>query len=138
MGGAGRLVALDIDGDLGRAALAALEAKHGALPRTLTQRTGSGGAHKVFHATEGQDLSLIRNSVKKLGANLDIRATGGQIVAAPTMHASGGAVTSGRTLRRPRPCPSGVLPRVRPESAEGALSWHSCSCSLSQAPCEAG
>jgi hypothetical protein len=89
MGGAGRFVAIDIDGELGPRALVDLERKHGVLPRTLTARTGSGGEHRLFRVSDSFDLAAIRNSVKGIGANLDVRTTGGQIVGAPTMHEAG-------------------------------------------------
>jgi hypothetical protein len=43
----GKHVALDVDGPEGEAALAALEKQHGALPETLTARTGK-GRHLYF------------------------------------------------------------------------------------------
>jgi putative DNA primase/helicase len=59
------------------------------LPSTLTQITGSGGRHLVFAAPEGG----IKGGSTVFGpamTGLDTRGRGGYIVAAPSMHASGG------------------------------------------------
>jgi hypothetical protein len=73
----------------GRRALQVLEDAHGALPETLTSATGGGGEQRLFRLAEGLDLATIGNSVRKLGAGLDVRASGGQIVVAPSVHRSG-------------------------------------------------
>lgn len=85
--GHGRVVALDVDGDEGRASLARLEAQHGALPLTATSRTG-GGEHQLFVVPESMNLGRVRNAVKFL-PGLDVRELGGQIVVAPSLHFSG-------------------------------------------------
>ena len=94
MGGPQRIVALDIVKQLGRASLEAIEAKSGELPPTLTSESGSGnGEHRLFYLPDDLDISAIRNRAGLLGAELlrvnhtglDIRATGGQIVVAPTL-----------------------------------------------------
>ncbi len=78
------LFVLDIDGDAGKAALEALEAKHGALPRTAKSVTGSGGWHFIFKSTRE-----IRNTASQIATGVDIRGDGGQIIAAPSIHKSG-------------------------------------------------
>jgi hypothetical protein len=84
------LFALDRDDrDGGDKSLADLEAKHSSLPKTLTQLTGN-GVHYLFKMPAGRD---IRNSAKKLAAGLDIRGTGGYIVAAPSIHENGRTYT---------------------------------------------
>jgi putative DNA primase/helicase len=91
-GGARRLVALDIDGEDGRAQLAAFEKAHGALPTTATACTGSGGEHRLFICPAHLDLSALSNRVGVQGrgaGGLDVRVDGGQIVAAPSLHPSG-------------------------------------------------
>jgi Bifunctional DNA primase/polymerase, N-terminal/Primase C terminal 1 (PriCT-1) len=77
--------ALDVDPRHGGdATLAALVHQHGPLPVTWTANTGGGGLHYFFRsATE------IRNSVERLGDGLDIRGTGGYVVAPPSRHVSG-------------------------------------------------
>lgn len=82
--GASGLVVLDLDVKNGRdgiAALAALEARHGALPATLTARTPTGGEHRYFRATEGVE---IRNSEGKIAPGVDVRGLGGYVLAAPS------------------------------------------------------
>jgi hypothetical protein len=61
--------------------LRALERQHGELPVTVRQLTGGGGEHVLFRHVLG-----LRNSAGKLGPGLDIRADGGYIVAAPSLH----------------------------------------------------
>lgn len=89
MGGPSRLVAIDVDGDVGVQSWTTLEAGRG-VP-TLISLSGSGkGCHRIFRAQPHQDLGKIRNSVKfRLG--LDVRATGGQVVVPPSVHPSGQA-----------------------------------------------
>jgi hypothetical protein len=76
------LVTLDVDGDL--SLLDPLIAKWGELPPTLTARTGSGGTHFLFRVSD-EVLLTIKNRVK-LSPGVDVRSTGGQIVAAPSKH----------------------------------------------------
>jgi hypothetical protein len=75
--------ALDID-DLEE--LEKLEAIHGKLPLTPVQKTGSGGRHYLF---QWSDKLPLANWVKVQGSPIDIRTTGGYIVAAPSLHQSG-------------------------------------------------
>lgn len=58
------------------------------LPDTLTQATGSGGQHLVYHAPDGG----VKGKANAFGPNmigLDTRGRGGYIVAAPSVHAAG-------------------------------------------------
>jgi RecA/RadA recombinase len=65
-----------------------LELRHEALPDTLTNLTGSGGTHFLFrYPTDGRRIR--NNASTRLGAGLDIRGDGGQIVVAPTVHPNG-------------------------------------------------
>lgn len=60
----------------------ALLAEHGGeWPLTYTVETGSGGWHYYLAMPEGMD---VRNSQSKLAPGVDIRGTGGQVVAAPS------------------------------------------------------
>lgn len=93
-GGAGRIVAVDIDGAEGRETLARLELAHGALPATLTSKSGrvDGGEHRFFRVPEGLDIGAIKNRAGRPGGpmpKVDIRANNGQVVAPPSLHASG-------------------------------------------------
>jgi len=88
-GGNARLVVLDIDGAEGRNSLREIEEGHEPLPQTLTSATGGGGEQRLFVLADHLDLDAIGNSVRKLGAGLDVRASGGQIVVAPSLHRTG-------------------------------------------------
>lgn len=78
---------LDIDLPDGPTNLAVLESKYEKLPATKTQRTGSGGQQLFFLMPAGVK---IRNSASGIAKNLDIRATGGQVILPPSPHPSGG------------------------------------------------
>ena len=76
------MVVLDFD-DL--AAVPALEAKVGPLPETARVRTGGGGLHVYLRLPEG---AHVKNKVRVL-PGLDLRTTGGYVITAPSLHASG-------------------------------------------------
>ena len=63
--------------------LARLVARHGALPRTPTQRSGSGGTHAVFRWPSGDYKTKVAPGVEILGP-------GRYIVGAPSVHPTGG------------------------------------------------
>ena len=67
----------DEDGKVvnGYESLAALEAKHGELPTTATAKTAGGGEHRYFKHVPG-----VRNR-GKLGLGLDVRGSGGYVIA---------------------------------------------------------
>lgn len=69
----------------GEEALAALEAKHGALPATLTAMTGGGGLHFYFRWPG----FAVGNSASKLGKGLDVKGNNGQVIGPGSRHASG-------------------------------------------------
>jgi hypothetical protein len=81
---------LDVDGEAGRASLAALAAQHGPLPVTLVSLTGrgDGGEHRWFNYPAGCE---IRGSAGKLGEGLDVRAAGGYVIVPPSIHETGRA-----------------------------------------------
>lgn len=83
-GGPARLVVLDVDGDAGRAALEALSAELGPLPDTRRALTPRGGEHLYFVLPSDCDQAAIKNSVKLLGTELDVRSRGGYVVAPPS------------------------------------------------------
>jgi hypothetical protein len=104
---------LDIDPDKGGfESLAALIAEHGELPQTVQQQTGSGGHHYLFALPDFE----VTNSWKRLGAGIDTRGVGGQIVVAPVGQLQGkiplGERARGtrRSSPRPRGCSSGCAP----------------------------
>lgn len=90
MGGLSRLVAVDIDGEVGRESLRILEDTNGALPPTLSQSTGraEGGVHYLFTVPADLDMDRIRNRTK-MAPGIDVRAEGGLIVAPPSVHPTG-------------------------------------------------
>lgn len=82
------LVVLDVDGQHdGYASIAALEALHGPLPPTLTAATGSGGRHYFF---SHPGFPVQNDASGKVGRGVDVRGEGGYVVAAPSLHHSGG------------------------------------------------
>lgn len=94
----GCLVVIDVDEGEGKAGgntLSILEAKFGALPPTLVQRTGSGGRHFVFWAKAGvqiksrRDILCVEAGLPKGTSNIDVRADSGYIIAAPSNHIAG-------------------------------------------------
>lgn len=94
MGGGERYIALDLDGPTAYATLDRLEAEHTPLPDTLTVRSGrvDGGEHRIFRVPDELDIGAIRNATgtkRSAHPGIDIRAEGGQIVAPPSIHASG-------------------------------------------------
>ena len=88
-GGTSRIVVLDVDcnhaaGKFGDESLTALEERHGPLPDTWLCLTGGGGLHYYF----SYDGDGIKNDVEFL-PGLDVRTTGGYVVAPPSLHVSG-------------------------------------------------
>jgi KaiC/GvpD/RAD55 family RecA-like ATPase len=79
-----QLITIDVDAP---GALDPLIEKWGELPETLTARTGSDGTHLVFRWPAGRELP--GNAASRHAANVDIRAQGGQIVVAPSVHPNG-------------------------------------------------
>lgn len=81
---------LDVDvaaGKSGDETLAELERAHGPLPDTVETHTGSGGRHLFFSwPTDGR---VPRTTRDRLGAGLDVRGEGGQVLVAPTIHPNG-------------------------------------------------
>lgn len=83
-GNASGFFALDVEAG-GLEELYELEAIHGPLPPTRIHRTGGGGKHYLFNMPDFD----VRNSQKKLSANIDIRGNGGMIVLPPSVSAKG-------------------------------------------------
>ncbi|WP_294446955.1 DUF927 domain-containing protein [uncultured Mailhella sp.] len=80
------LLVIDVDMPDGPASLEQLESQLGKLPDTLSQTTGGGGKQFFFLYPAGVEIG---NSVKKLGACIDIRANSGQVVVPPSIHPNG-------------------------------------------------
>jgi hypothetical protein len=79
---------VDVSGEKrGDETLHELEQRHGPLPQTAHVSTGTGGSHFYFRWPDGAEIR--NNAGTVLGAGLDIRGEGGQVVAPPTMHPCG-------------------------------------------------
>jgi putative DNA primase/helicase len=109
------IVVVDVDGDEGRASLAEWEAAHGALPETYTVLTGGGGEHRWFTFPASRPL---RNRSKVL-PKVDIRAVGGYVVLAPSLHRSGRRYIA-TTRTDPEPAPADLLDLIDPPRPKAA------------------
>lgn len=89
-GNASGVFALDVDMPDGTRHLDQLESKFGRLPKTLTQRTGSGGMHLFFASYEGVE---VKNKVRHSGTHLDVRGDGGYVIVPPSGHPAGSNYT---------------------------------------------
>ena len=72
---------LDLDCKGGAQGLEWLAAHEARLPQTRRHRTRSGGVHLLFAMPFGR---TIRNSASKVGPGVDVRGTGGYIIAPPS------------------------------------------------------
>ena len=75
---------IDLDGADAETELTKLEAQHGELPATVESITGR-GRHLFFKYPERP----LRNSAGKIATGIDVRATGGYVIAPPSIHPSG-------------------------------------------------
>ena len=92
-----------------------LEHTHGALPTTVEALTGSGGRHIYFTAP-----TPIRNDAgRRMGAGIDIRGDGGQVLAPPTRHPNGNRYEwldgCAPWDIDPAPAPAWLLARMAPQ-----------------------
>lgn len=83
MGSPSGIIALDVDGEEGRASLFALEKQHEPLPPTLRAKTG-GGEHLYF-----RDPNISLSNRVRFAPGLDTRSSGGYVIAPPSLHVSG-------------------------------------------------
>lgn len=82
----GGLIVIDIDPRAGGDdVLADLEHEHGDLPATVECQTGGGGRHVYFRGP--RDLPSF-----DLGAGVEVKAAGRQVVAPPSVHPTTGAI----------------------------------------------
>ena len=72
----------------GLATLDELQHVHGTLPETVTAITGSNGRH-LFFTYPPIPVGWKVGTTKNIGAGIDVRGDGGQVVAAPTVHPNG-------------------------------------------------
>ncbi len=115
-GAASGLLVLDVDprhgGDV---SLEALIDEHGDLPVTVQCETGGGGQHYYFLLPESVE---IKNSANVLGPGLDIRSTGGYVIAPPSIHPDTGRPYAWEWSGDPEevevaPLPGWLLDRLR-------------------------
>jgi Bifunctional DNA primase/polymerase, N-terminal/Primase C terminal 1 (PriCT-1) len=99
---------VDVDGPAAEAELRKLELEHGDLPETATVFTAR-GAHRWF---EYPDATSIRNSAGKLAPGVDIRATGGFVLAPPSIHPSGKRYRWGESGTTIAAAPSWLIEKV--------------------------
>ena len=112
-----RSVVLDVDPRHGGdASLEALEAEHGLLPKTTRVLTGGGGQHIFFRPPPGLEIRNSAGDQGGLAPGLDIRGTGGYVVAAPSLHVSGRRYTWSVDHH-----PDDVVPAPMPEWLAAAL-----------------
>jgi hypothetical protein len=104
-----------------------LERRHGPLPVTWTAKSGGGGWHYFF-----EPETEVRNSVEQIGPGLDIRGSGGYVVAAPSRHVSGNCyewVTGQAPGEVPLAMmPAWLLPERQSKPAVPASSWRALVC----------
>jgi hypothetical protein len=104
-----------------------LEGQHGPLPVTWVAKTGGGGLHYYFRSPQE-----IRNSVAQLGPGLDIRGTGGYVVAPPSRHISSDfyAWVSGQAPGEVPLAimPEWLLPASKPDAPVPPSSWRALVC----------
>lgn len=86
-GEASQLVVIDIDPRHdGDDTIAELEALHGPLPDTVEAITGGGGRHLYYRMPDGVAYPRNDQAGIVIGAGVDLRGDGGQVVAPPTIH----------------------------------------------------
>lgn len=113
------MVVIDVDPRHGGdTTLALLEDTYGTLPETLTAETGGGGLHLVFQHPGFNVQNVQNDEHRKLGPGLDVRGDGGQIAAAPTLHASGRRYRWRDWNAEPAPMPAWLANRLRPPVVE--------------------
>ena len=78
---------IDLDGKVGMDSLRALEAIHGALPKTLMAFSGRGDGLHLYFKTPAEEAGLTI-SAGTIGTGIDTRGTGGYIVAPGSNHNS--------------------------------------------------
>lgn len=105
---------LDVDPDHGGAeALRKMQADNGPLSPGFAVRTGSGGWHLYFSMPDFPVTNSRGRLARKYGKGLDVRGTGGQVVAPPSRSLKGDyAVIKNGPVG---PAPDWLLDLIRPE-----------------------
>jgi hypothetical protein len=129
-GAATGLLVIDVDPrNGGEASLESLFSKHARFPETAEQVTGGGGRHFVFRYPGVP-------TPKTLARGIDVKAEGGYIVVAPSIHPSGNpyrwdGIEGHKALLHPAEVPAWLLEHIgternggaREEPAETAEKW---------------
>lgn len=116
LAGGNGIVFIDVDGASGWESLSKMV---GDIPDTLRSISGSGnGGHLVFRLASWHNEAEIPNRVGVM-PGIDVRCRGGQIVAAPSMHASGNRY---RWVNNAQPAvlPDAIYERIRRPKASAA------------------
>lgn len=108
------VIVIDLDGEKGIRQWDRLCAGRGGHPTTIEAVTGGGGRHLYFQQPEGFDVRNgvgNRNGIDRigLGPGIDIRSTGGYVLAPPSQHKSGNAYRWARG-RAPGQCAALEVP----------------------------
>ena len=82
---------VDLDGEDGEASLRALEKKFFPIPSSVESITPGGGRHIFLKLPNYAEGVVIKNSVKQIAPNIDIRGCGGYVIAPPSLHPNGKA-----------------------------------------------
>ena len=110
------------EGLTGPEAMAALEARWGALPETRRVRTSNGGWHAYFRMPAPDSGRRLRNRgklrVEGRRSSLDVRATGGYVVLPPSVHPSGAVYEWDGSCREVAEAPDWLLDLVAPRPME--------------------
>ena len=101
------VLAIDCDGETGVSNFLSLCEQDGVVPDTTWQITPGGGRHYIFN----MPVQDIRCSTSQLAQSVDIRATGGYIICAPSMREDGKSYEWQETAKI-SPLPDPLLERL--------------------------
>lgn len=118
-GGPSGFFVLDIDPKSGGGeSLRRLAAEHGPMPGTLMVRTGSGGHHHYYAMPDFP----VRNNSHRIAPGIDIRGTGGMVVAPPSVSGIGPYETVyGEWMSQVAPAPAWLLDLLRAPAERPSL-----------------